>query len=144
MTEKRCRKCGADEAAPLLLVKARGGITEWECGDDAACLLRQRGEDPAPVPAARLKQIRDRAALAYASPARCAESAADVPALLALHDAAEARWTALRAEVERERDAHRERAGVLAREGSGGESLARVLAGTLDWLLATMDRMEQS
>jgi hypothetical protein len=54
MTERRCRKCGADEAeAPLALLSSarytaptRVAI-EWECKDDAACLLRQRGEDPA-------------------------------------------------------------------------------------------------
>lgn len=45
MTERACRKCGATE--DLLLIHARGGVVEWECKNDAACLRRQRREGPA-------------------------------------------------------------------------------------------------
>ncbi len=120
---------------------------EWECKDDAACLRRQRGEDPGRNAlhsgSAELKRIRERAALAYASPARCAESAADVPALLALHAAAEARWNRLREHITQERAAQDEAAAEHAEYGRDDRSeRAYGAVEALDRLLATMDRME--
>jgi hypothetical protein len=53
----------------------------------------------------------------------------------------EGRWNRLRAEVERYRDAHRDHAADLEGEGKdSGMPFARALE--LDWVLATMDRME--
>lgn len=58
-------------------------------------------------------------------------------------DAAEARWTALREEIRQERAAQDEIAAEHAEWGRDGQSVScygRVKA--LDWVLATMDRME--
>ena len=73
------------------------------------------------------------------------EMAADAVALSKEHadraDAAEARWAALRKEIESYRDTHRRRAGDLTDEGKD-PAMATALARELDWVLAAMDRME--
>lgn len=52
------------------------------------------------------------------------------------------RWTSLREEITRYRDAHRERAADAESEGKP-TTVTKAQARELDWVLATMDRMEE-
>lgn len=74
------------------------------------------------------------------------QMAADAIALSKEHadraDAAEARWTSLREEIQLYRDIHNERASDLIDEGKGGADLAYARADELKQVLAAMDRME--